>query len=401
MEIKRKNINKVIITMILLSLLISLNGYAYPTDQISVNEEPMSDNYISEEPIDILGILGLVIPSIFSIIALVIACFANKRSKNANDIAEGANDIAEGANDIAEKANRISIQANDIAEEALKIAKQTVDVAEDANDISKRGQRNADRPDFKIKSWVLDPKKIDIYIGENVELDNAKPLVGVDPTTKEEYDYENIVLGTCRKLTLLSYNEKEHMLVNLCPHDIKKYIDNAVIAFGVLSMTIDFDTSKISELVIEKTYSMMSETDSFYRDIKIDIDLPIHTSPLEIPMAFACLNGRDSPIHLPSINKLVTSENLKDKEPINFLGDLDSRSKASRYLNFIETAYLFRYKNMNGDIYYHSIFLEMDVDNEKVLKGLRRLDDCSLFREKAEKACEKAGHDVVSIYPTS
>lgn len=253
---------------------------------------------------------------------------------------------------------------------------------------AKRVAMLAKTPRLQLTGLSLSPIDVDMYVGDNVEWDNTKPIWGKDPATDEFYSYIDLVLNpNClRKETLISHKGKKYLFINRCPQDAEKHKDNIVLAFDVLNMKIEFDSNRINTLKIKKSYAMISESEAFGSDVKIDVNFSIDKSSLEIPIAYACLISRNTSVNLYNINKLAKSG---ANAPIDFL---QSKEKIKKYLNFTETAYLLECTTTDDEIHYYSMLLK--VDEDKLVSNMI-YNGQDWFYEKAKTASYRAGYNVI------
>lgn len=251
-------------------------------------------------------------------------------------------------------------------------------------DLSIKEKQEAKRPKLTLEAVTLDPNKVEIYVGSNIDIkdERVKPIIG------EKYDYaKEIVLNPAyfRKNVMLNHNQKDYLFVNQCypdTHDIK----NLVLAFGMLNLKIDFGNVKISELKAERAYSMLQEDRCFGNDIELELKAKDIESPLEISLAFAYIDALDT-----TTPRLYNILGLEREEKLDFF---KNREIASKYLNFTEIAYLFSCKTTSSSIpYEYTLILQIDK-NGKLVSGLIH-DGDEVFYKEANKATQEVGISVI------
>lgn len=278
------------------------------------------------------------------LISLLLFYFSNKKAKQANREATNANCLAK-------KALKASEEANDIAREHLNhIVKETKRTQEE--------NYNKGRPQIDLKSIWFDTDEVDIYVGSNVlDWGAAKAIDGAE----YGHDFTKIVKSPDRLLmnTRLPHNGKQYMFLNLLPPNIKDLKD-VILVFGALKLVIDIgDENTIKEFKIEKSYSMKSEDEHFGNGLKINFRYPKPKHPLlEIPIAYACVNGTDISMHLGNIYYHWRKSKLSGTRTSFNLLEEEFRHLADTFISFIETGYVIKCTTYHPEEYEYTIFLE-------------------------------------------
>jgi len=257
------------------------------------------------------------------------------------------------------------------------------------------------RPKMGLKGLSLDSKKVKIFRGKDVEGWEDTKLITNQISALRTEKYIDIVADSgrlCKSKLLYPHehgipkDENTYMFINLCSEeDVLNHKDDVILAFGVLNIKLALDLDKISKLEIHRVYSMKGERRSFNKNIKIDVMYDKLSSPLTIPVAYACLNDTDTSLHLLGINELKNKRNKKKSKhnPIHFLRP---HVQAGKYIGFLETAYLIKCTTHSGTPYYYSILLQKA---NKVLKPPKERYGKTLFYVNAIKASIRARRIVI------
>jgi len=250
---------------------------------------------------------------------------------------------------------------------AHKLAKEKFTFEKDEKD-------KENRPSMTLESVIINTDDVDVYVGSNLEYYEAKPIEGIHEETQKGYNHIDLIKESNRleMVTLLfpedhklPSNDNTYMFINACSEiDVRDNMDNAVLVFGALNITIDLDNSNISELKLEKAYSMKSGNKGFGENVKFKIKMPTPKPVFTIPIAYACMDDDNMSINLRQVNKL-RNQAIKDKKTkkINFMV---TKGEAGKYLSFSETAYLFRCKTKDVKFYDYTLLLEKE---DKKLKN--------------------------------
>jgi len=325
--------------------------------------------------------LQIPIPVLISILSLAVAVLSylssSQKAKKANRTAEAANSLSESAVNLTREANALARESNAQTNHLLDILQSANDLKLETMNIARNDKYEESRPKFKVYDLTLDPKEVDVYVGESVGWNNTKPITD---------DYAEIVLNNTEKLTWLRLpqDDKECILVNLCPPNVEEdYIDRVVLAFGVFNVMIDYDADEISKLQIENAYSMMSGSGKTSDNIGLNI--PANNSLSKISIAFAYVSGLNEPINFQNIDKLISSKKQEDRTKIVF-NSPKLREKLKKYLHISEISCLL--KCTCGEVeYYYSIF--MGTDDNGLPGNLIKEDGSNMFLEKFKKAIKK------------
>jgi len=251
---------------------------------------------------------------------------------------------------------------------------------------TKKIRYDKNRPKVTLKSITLDPNKPPIFYKGDLKRSYGKAKKITDEERK-------ILSSTLRKNTIIPYNGKTYMLINLCGQNksnenIKPDYKETILAFDVLEIEMEFGNNRISELTITEGFSLsrVNNNKSYGTDIKLNVNIPINGgNSLIVPLAYA--TNDDSSLKLEGIYDLVTSG---CKESIDFLR---ARKEAGMYIGFSRSAYLLRFETIDDDDYYYTLFLE--VDNDGILVSSKLHNGRKLFDKEAKKARRLAGDDVV------
>jgi len=361
----------------------------------------------------ILTILAMLVSIVISIISLKFAYSANKQSKTANELAEEANKKSDISNDLAIEANELSKNANAYSKEA--------------NDLAKGESRRAYRPKLELKSLNLNPNGIHVYVGNNIKLSGAKPIKNIIPDTlplfnadgepifikyDSGYDYTNFIVRSRGRVFLTSFvphkedstimkrsDWREYLFINLCSAN---NIDNVILIFGLINLTIDTDSDNISELKIEKAYSMINENENVRNDMSVDVEFVDPKFPLTIPIAIAYQKKRnkksedDVRCALERFCYEIFRLKGKNEEPINLLEDKDMFEMFEKYIRLSELSCLLKCVTTGDDdesYYYTLMFRTMDSPYHN--RYFTKIYGSKQFYKMAKKATERAGHNVI------
>ncbi|MCL2593634.1 MAG: hypothetical protein FWD82_09770 [Defluviitaleaceae bacterium] len=269
--------------------------------------------------------------------------------------------------------------------------------------------RIKNRPVVRLTDLTIDTKKVEIYIGEDVDGYYGAKSINEQIVSDREKKYVDLVTDPKKlnQTSLLLPNEHlipgkgAYMFVNLCTKNSN--VEDIILAFDVLNitLTIDDENKSIEELEINAAYSLRKVDKSFGGGLTIDVDLtkiPKFISPLEIPVAYAYTVGDESSLHVSHINS--EKNRIKSKQEKNPSMEIDTKiqllkpqARVGKYLGFSETSYLLKCKTSSSFFpYYYSIFLSL---SNRMLNPPEQSDNKKLFLSKVKHAGKEIKHDFV------
>lgn len=255
-----------------------------------------------------------------------------------------------------------------------------------ANKIAKDARDDTQRPRLKLVSLSLDPQNVHIYGGKNITWAGKLPL---------RDDLFNVIKDSFRSDSVVTFKvekeaaPQEYLLVNLCKEDSQRedvgLILNAI-TFSVENQNTDH---LISELTIEKAYSMISSSDPFPLDMKLrNSTITIHENPFSVNLAYACCHYESSSLNLGGI------AGIKASGETDIINLIDSPERAGEIIAFADTAYLFSCKTTSGQRYEFSLVISRDPSTGKLKDHFiyyKRVE----FDKRATAAYERANEKVV------
>jgi len=267
-----------------------------------------------------------------------------------------------------------------------------------ANNLSEKANYEAKRPRLNLTNLSIDPKNVEVYAGEHVEWENTEPLV----CPNGSYDFAKIISDedNVKKCTRWDYNGKKYLLVNLCPANVNERIGDVVLMLGALNITIDLGSDRISCFRLGECFSLVDGV-SLGDEIKTNVEYITPKSPLEMQVAYACINYKTKSLKLDNILNLKNSydasikdvedtqeiENLHKASIVDFLNPLNDIVKceiADKYISFSETGYVLKCTT-NID-YDYTLYMEKKKNG---LENLLIHDTIDVFVEKVN------GRDIV------
>jgi len=312
----------------------------------------------------LLGVIGILLSTVISVIALVSSKSANKKSTIANELAEKANNLYEQANKLAQSSsNKVHM------------------------------------PKIKLIDFSIDPNKIEIFAQKNMQINGAHPMKSPSRKvgTYEYYNFHRLINGNFRNISLLAHplTMIEYLFLNLCSNNFND--DNKAVVFGMFNVTIDFGSDSISEIKIEKAYAMVNKRTSIGNDLDINVRFFDPISPLKIPIAFVCPYKKIEGL-LERVSWL--------KGTFKSLNLFESKSMIPQYTNLDEFACLLRCKTIEDEetpYYYSLLFHPTELCNydrlnywgHSVNYRARICNGSSDFYEMAKRASERADCDVI------
>ncbi|MCL2399961.1 MAG: hypothetical protein FWC91_09515 [Defluviitaleaceae bacterium] len=333
---------------------------------------------MDENVMQILGLL--VIPIITALFATIIALRALSHSKTANTRAKESIIESEKANILAEKAITESETANTLSKEANELS-------EKAFDESKKAKYEAKRPKPDAISIKISPANLKVFRGSK-----ASRFID-EPDISNFLDIEKILdPNIFQKSTVFDYDGKKYMLINTLPKDVSKTIllEQIVLAFNVIEVEISLG-SRISEIKIEKAYTMIDHKSPFTDVEVLDVKFPIghNQVTLTMPFAYACFNHNIKTLDIERINNLKKSGNT---EEINLL----EQKVESALLGFYETAFLIRCKTTDDEVGAEGFLYSFLIHTKYGKIEVEKIHDGDyLFNKKAAEAESRSGRKIV------
>lgn len=259
-------------------------------------------------------------------------------------------------------------------------------IANDANEISNQMRDDTQRPRLKLVSLSLDPQNVHIYGGKNITWAGKLPL---------RDDLFNVIKDSFRSDSVVEFKvekeaaPQEYLLVNLCKEDSQRedvgLILNAI-TFSVENQNTDH---LISELTIEKAYSMISNSKPFPLDMKLrNSTITIHENPFSVNLAYACCHYESSSLNLGGI------AGIKASGETDIINLIDSPERAGEIIAFADTAYLFSCKTTSGQRYEFSLVISKNPSTGN-LKDHFIYYKREEFDKRAAAASERANKKVV------
>lgn len=259
-------------------------------------------------------------------------------------------------------------------------------IANDANEISNQMRDDTQRPRLKLVSLSLDPQNVHIYGGKNITWAGKLPL---------RDDLFNVIKDSFRSDSVVTFKvekeaaPQEYLLINLCGKDSQRedigLILNAI-TFSVENQNTD---NPISEITIEKAYSMISNSKPFPLDMKLrNSTITIHENPFSVNLAYACCHYESSSLNLGGI------AGIKASGETDIINLIDSPERAGEIIAFADTAYLFSCKTTSGQRYEFSLVISKNPSTGN-LKDHFIYYKREEFDKRAAAASERANKKVV------
>lgn len=201
--------------------------------------------------------------------------------------------------------------------------------------------------------------------------------------TEELY---GIIIKSARMNSIVVFDQKEYLLVNLCYKDTPK--DDIGIVINALCFEANCAKNQITELSILKAYSLLNPTLPFETDMQLNIHIDVTSSTIRIPVAYACPINLYSSLNLGSIAQIANEMT----EKINLM---DSPYKAGKIIGFVETAYLIKCLTSNNDEFLFTLYIKRDEDGRLKTSQIVRGDE--KYNMYYNKAKERIGREIQVI----
>ena len=236
---------------------------------------------------------------------------------------------------------------------------------------SREAKYKANRPILTLTELTLFLDKYEVYVGNSVPW--GKKKLAQNP------NLVNDIMKNKGKSTRLENKRSgnDYLFINAC-HNKTANTSQVVLALDVLNIKVDFSNNEVSRLRIKKFFSIRADDGETFTILDVDAEFPVNGTTLEVPIAYACIHGTPTSMHLHEIYKLKKSilRNL-GKKTINLL---QTRGNASDYIAFVETGYLLECKTIDGYIYEYSLYLQINENGTLIFEKIQNGSD--LFKEK-------------------
>jgi len=322
-----------------------------------------------------IPILISVISSLISFGLLIFAYLmyreAKKESTSAKINAKDAKVAANEANRLADEANNLSKKT---AKEALLVSEEANRLREETLNFAKEERQKLNRPKMEIIALTLDLKELDFY-SNNPHFDEMKQIKSMKFFSNHSGKNIATYFMGLKKLLLLNPNNRlrhnktdeksVYLLANMCAkYDIdksgnNKFVDDVMLAYGILNITVNLGSNQIHELKVVKAYYTIGSKKIVINEEDISGSFRKPKSPLNIKIAHASLNNSDALIKFHALNGFKGSA-LENETVIDFLKPnfLCPNFLDGGYIKFDEMAYLLKCITEDKEIYHYSLYLK-------------------------------------------
>lgn len=270
---------------------------------------------------------------------------------------------------------------------SLFYANQANRIARESNNIAKQANKDANRPILNITGFCFEPQNAYVFGGKNVSWDGKKNFIDghLDELRRTHMSGSLVRLGTQE-----GQEKEEYFLINLCNKDTP--CEDIGLILNALTFKLENVGTPINELTINEAYSMLDSKESFPTNMHIGKStFLMNDDKFTIKIAYAYPLNKTASLNLTSIAKQIAAE---EKEEIDLL---KTPKRAGEILGFVETAYQFSCKTVDGIDYDFSFFIDRDMQNNGRLEHHHLYYTRDEFNRRSEKASLKAGKNVVIV----
>jgi hypothetical protein len=270
---------------------------------------------------------------------------------------------------------------------SLFYANQVNHIARESNDIAKQANKDANRPIFNLIGFYFDPQNAYVFGGKNVFWEGKKNFIDgqLNELRRTHMSYSLVRLGAQE-----GQKKEEYFLVNLCDKDTPD--EDIELILNALTLKIENVGAPINELTINETYSMLSSKEPFPTNMHIGKStFLMNGDKFTIKIAYACPLNRSASLNLTSIAKQIAAEEYEE------IDLLEAPERAGEILGFIETAYQFSCKTIDGVDYDFSFFIDRDMQNNGRLEHHHLYYTRDEFVRRSENASFRAEKNVVIV----